>query len=44
VNGTLRNAIVLGVIAAADAVAHPAVTKAPLPFTPFPPFTPVAPV
>jgi hypothetical protein len=35
--GTLQNAIALGAIAAADAVAHSAVTKAPLPFTPVAP-------
>jgi len=31
--GTLQNAIALGAIAAADAVAQAAVTKAPLPFS-----------
>jgi predicted NBD/HSP70 family sugar kinase len=35
--GTLQNAIALGAIAAADAVAHSAVTKAPLPFIPIAP-------
>ena len=35
--GTLQDAIARGAIAAADAVAHSAVTKVPLPFTPVAP-------